>query len=83
MPEARKDSSKAVTSPAKWTMFLVGQEFGNSLIARHVAFAAENAPVYRQRRQTERASMIGERVEKGVSGRVIALRGVAKDTRDG
>ena len=84
MPETRKRSSKRDHFPRRnRRRSLSGQEFGDSLVARHVAFAPENAPIDRQRRQTERASMVGERIEKGVGGRIVALRRIAKDARDG
>ena len=84
MPASRKDSSNATTSPGEiGDRSLPGEEFGDSLIARHIAVTAENAPVHRKGRHAESASIVGQRVEKGIGGRIVALRRIAKDARDG
>ena len=61
---------------------LAREEFGDALVARDVTFAAEHAPVDRQRWQTERAAMMRERIEEGVGRAVISLRRIAEDARD-
>ena len=59
------------------------EEFGDAFVARDVTFAAEHAPVHGQRRQAERATVMGERVEEGIGRAVIPLRRIPKDAGDG
>ena len=56
-----------MTSPGESSRrALPREEFGDAFVARDVTFAAEHAPVHGQRRQAERVTMMGERVEKGI-----------------
>ena len=58
------------------------EEFGDAFVARDVTFAAEHAPVHRQRGQAERAAVMRERIEEGIGRAVVALRRIAEDAGD-
>ncbi len=62
---------------------LAGEEFADFLVAGNVAFAAEDAPVDREGGEAEGAAVMGEGVEIGVRGGVVALGGIAEDAGDG
>ena len=61
---------------------LTGEEFRDAFIASDIAFAAEHAPVDRERRLAERAAMVGERIEEGIGRRVVPLRRISEDAGD-
>ena len=83
LPATSEDSSKRHHfARRELRRALPREEFGDALVARDVTFAAEHAPVDRQRRQTERAAMMRERVEEGIGRAVVALRRIAEDAGD-
>ena len=61
---------------------LPGEEIGDALIARDITFAAEHAPVHRQRGKAERLTMMREAIDESIRRAVISLRRIAENARD-
>ena len=61
---------------------LTREEFRDAFISSDITFAAEHAPVDRERRLAERAAMVGERIEEGIRRRVVPLRRISEDARN-